>query len=108
MGPLFCLTLIILNYFIFNKIISNVHNSKVDKKLCSVAACGILISFCHAAYDYGFHIPAYSFNIAIFYGLLLCKGKNYEDRDNYIFIKKLSRITFLSCNSDYWVVVCLP
>ena len=78
-GIPFFLVLIFLNGIYLNKIIDNVRKKKLSKYIASFCSTGLIVFICHASYDYGFHIPIYAFHIAIFYGLMLCKGQTYKE-----------------------------
>ncbi|WDE97463.1 hypothetical protein PQO03_16675 [Lentisphaera profundi] len=76
-GIIFFILLIILNGFYLQQVFENLHKKKISKNLAAFSTVAIIIFICHASYDYGLHIPIYAFHIAIFYGLMLCKGSIY-------------------------------
>lgn len=77
-GLLVFVLLLILNCFYVNKVIDNVRKKKISSNLAAFSSIALVVFICHASYDYGFHIPIYAFHIAIFYGLMLTKGKSYK------------------------------
>jgi hypothetical protein len=108
-GLFFFFILIFLNGSYINQVLDNIRKKKISSNLAAFCTIALLVFLCHASYDYGFHIPIYAFHIAVFYGLMLTKGKtyklNYHSKNQFIISKVflLSPLILIIVSSVVWL-----